>query len=68
MSSHYTDASIAPRTCSAAEEQTPPRDFSEPLGEGLGVFRALMLMLIFYLVLGGILWYGWLAWRHWCAH
>jgi hypothetical protein len=68
MRTHSTDAPIASPECSPAKEETPLHEFSKPLGEGLGVFRALMLMLIFYVVLGGILWYASHAWRHWRAH
>lgn len=63
LSTHFSEASLAPPKSSPAEEDTCVREYSKPLGEGLGVFRALMLMLIFYFVLGGILWYAWHAWR-----
>ena len=68
MSTHNIDASIAPPESSVVEVENPPAEFSRRAGEGLGVFRALLLMLIFYLASGWAIWFAWHAWRHWRAH
>ena len=68
MSTRYTNASIAPPKATPAQGEPCQGEFDQPLNEGLGVFRAFVLILIFYFVVGGILWYGWHAWRHWRVH
>ena len=67
MNAQNTKASIPPPE-TAAKEETCLREVARPAGEGLGVFRAFVLVLIFYFALGGILWYAWHAWRQWRAH
>lgn len=63
--------SIDPRDASVARVEPPPADPEPPVdescdvGEGLGVFRALFLILIFYAASGLLIWFAWHAWRHW---
>ena len=66
--------SIDPRDASAArsepfpvEEEAPARASSQGIGEGLGVFRALILMVILYLAAGFLVWFAWHAFRHWAS-
>jgi hypothetical protein len=68
MSTDPPDASAAPSEDSRSGEETPVRESSGPIGEGLGVFRALILMVIFYVVSASIIWFAWHAWRHWHTH
>jgi hypothetical protein len=49
----------------AADEEKPSPERSRELGEGLGVFRALILMFLFYLAAGWIVWIAWAAFQHW---
>lgn len=65
--SDTADASAHPNN-SAADGEMRPRPRSRELGEGLGVFRALLLMAIFYLAAGGIVWLIWSAFRHLRTH
>ena len=61
-------SSSAGSTNSPADDEMPSPDRSREAGEGLGVFRALILMAIFYLAAGGIVWLVWNAVRYWHAH
>jgi len=64
MSINLSSASAAHSESFLADEGTRARDASYPINEGLGVFRALLLMLILYLALGSLFWFVWHAWRH----
>ena len=68
MSTDPSDASAAHSEDSESGQGTPVRETSNGIGEGLGVFRALLLMLIFYAASASILWFAWQAWRHWRGH
>jgi hypothetical protein len=65
-----TDVSKAPLDgqeatgISQASESSRPH----PAGEGLGVFRGLLLMVLFYIAIGFLGWFAWNAFRHWHAH
>jgi len=48
--------------------EPPAGETSAPIGEGVGLFRGLLLMLLFYAALGWALWFAWHAWRQWQAH
>ena len=67
MSIDPRDASAARSEPFPAQEELPVREPSPEIGEGLGVFRALLLMLILYLAAGFLLWFAWHAWRHWAS-
>ena len=64
MSTDPTKVSAA-RAEDPVSEQTPAREPVKRIDEGLGVFRALILMLIFYLAAASVLWFAWHAWRYW---
>ena len=68
MSTDPSDASAAHSDDSEPGEETPVRATSNGVGEGLGVFRALLLMLFFYAASAAVIWFGWQAWRHWHTH
>jgi len=53
---------------SVATEETPDREPLQRVGEGIGVFRALLLTVLFYVAFGFMIWFAWQAWRHWRAH
>jgi len=47
----------------------PARESSSArIGEGLGVFRAVLFMLALYIGLGFLAWFAWHAWRLWHSH
>jgi hypothetical protein len=54
-----SDANVPPD-----DKEPPSRKSSEEPGEGLGVFRALILMAIFYLLAAGIVWLVWHTFWH----
>jgi len=68
MSTDSPDASAAPSEPPESGEETSPRPPSARIDEGLGVFRGLILMLIFYAASALLVWAGWQAWRHWHTH
>jgi len=47
----------------SSEQQNPTR-----LGEGLAVFRALLIMAMFYVAFGFLAWFGWHAFKQWRGH
>ena len=68
MSTKGTDAPVAaPKTIVAAEE-TSEQQPAKRMGEGLGVFRALLLTAIFYIAFGFLAWVAWHAFMNWRAH
>jgi len=65
MSTEGTKASIADPRPSDAIEEASESATSQRIGEGLGVFRALILTALFYLALGSLLWGLWQAIAYW---
>lgn len=68
MSTEATKPTAADTKVSMAAEETPEPDLKQRIGEGLGVFRALLLTIVFYMAFGSILWFAWHAFKHWRAH
>jgi len=68
MSSDPTNASAAQSQSSESGNETAARDPSKRIDEGLGVFRALILMLMFYAASASMIWLAWYVWHHWYAH
>ena len=65
MSTKSTNAPVtAPKTVVDAGE-TPEQQPSKRMGEGLGVFRALLLTAIFYVAFGFLAWFAWHAFMNW---
>ena len=67
MNPDPNEAPAGPLEPPSPDPETPVGEPSHNVREGLGVFRALLLMLIFYLAAGFLLWFVWHAWRHWHA-
>ncbi len=67
MSTKGTNAPLPGASESAADERAEAQP-SKRVGEGLGVFRALILMSVFYVVLGMLGWLLWHLFRHWHSH
>jgi len=67
MSTEVNKATLAGQKEIVAEEATA-KGPSERIGEGLGVFRALLLMILFYVAFGILAWYGWHVFHHWRGH
>lgn len=67
MSTDVTKASLAGQKETMAEE-APATEPVRRIGEGLGVFRALLLMIMFYAAVGFLAWFGWHAFQHWRGH
>jgi hypothetical protein len=68
MSTEGTDTPVAAAKttlipAASSERQNPPR-----IGEGLGVFRALLIMVLFYVAFGFLAWFGWHAFKQWRSH
>ena len=53
-----------------AEVEEAPASERPPVGEGIGVFRALLLTILAYATFGFIAWYAWHVFRHlhWHVH
>ena len=68
MSTKGTKVSVAGTEPSVAPEETPDREPSQRIGEGIGVFRGLLLTALLYIAFGFLVWFAWHAWRHWPAH
>lgn len=51
----------------AAKEQ-PEQESAQHGGEGIGVFRALLLTALFYIALGFAVWFAWNLFRQWRGH
>ena len=67
MSTKGTKASVSGTEPSVAAEETPDREPSQRIDEGIGVFRALLLTALFYVAFGFLIWFAWHAWKHWHA-
>jgi len=67
MSTEVTKPTLAEETPASAEEAKGTTS-SEGLGEGLAVFRALLLMVLSYVVFGFLGWIAWHAFRQWRGH
>jgi len=65
MSTQGTKDSMAETRAPGAVEETPDSKASRRMGEGLGVFRALLLTALFYISLGFLLWFAWHTFQHW---
>ena len=67
MSTEVTKASVAGQDQIVAEEALE-REPSRRIGEGVGVFRALLLTILFYGAFGFLAWFAWHAFQHWRGH
>ena len=61
MSTESIKACMADSDAPGAVEETPELEAPQPIGEGLGVFRALLLTVLFYIVSGLLVWLAWHA-------
>jgi len=68
MSTQGTKRSIANPLSAVTAEVTPERERPRRTGEGVGVFRALLITVLIYAACGFLLWYAWHVFRHWRAH
>ncbi len=68
MSTKGIKASVAGTEPTGAAEEAPNREPLQRVGEGIGVFRALLLNFLFYVAFGFLIWLAWHAWRHWHPH
>ena len=66
MSTDPTEPTVSPLEASEAAEQPMALEVAER-GEGIGVFRALILTVLIYSAGASILWFAWRVWRHWRA-
>ena len=64
MSTECTNAPIVAAKLTVAAEQSSERQNSKPMGEGLSVFRGLLIMMLFYIAFGFFIWFAWQALRH----
>jgi hypothetical protein len=64
MGTEGTKASLAGSNESPAEEKVE-RKPAPRTGEGVGVFRALLIMALFYVVFGLLIGLAWYAFQHW---
>ena len=67
MSTDVTKAPLDGHEAAGARRATES-EHPRSVGEGLGVFRGLLLMLFFYLAIGFLGWLGWNAFMHWHTH
>ena len=64
-----TDVTKAPLDGQQATDARKVSETERPhVGEGLGVFRGLLLTLLFYIAIGVLGWFAWNALRHWHTH
>ena len=64
-----TDVTKAPLDGQQATDARKVSEADRPhVGEGLGVFRGLLLMLLLYFAIGILGWFGWNAFRHLHIH
>ena len=61
MSTESTNAPIAAQKAIVDAAETPEQQPSKRMGEGLGVFRALLLTAILYVAFGFLAWFAWHA-------
>jgi hypothetical protein len=65
MSTKGIKAQVAGTEPPVAPDEAPDREPLQRVGEGIGVFRALLLTALFYVAFGFMIWFAWHAWRHW---
>jgi hypothetical protein len=68
MSTEGTNAPIVAAKTTVAAEQASERQNSKRMGEGLSVFRGLLIMALFYAAFGFLLWFAWHALKHSHSH
>jgi hypothetical protein len=68
MSSEGTKAPLAGTDTSGAAEETERPETRQRPGEGIGVFRALIITALIYAVLGFLIWFAWDAFFHVRGH
>ncbi len=68
MSTEGTNAPVVAAKTIVAAEETSEQQNPQRVGEGLGVFRALLLTVAFYFAFGVLAWVAWLAFKHWRGH
>jgi hypothetical protein len=67
MSTKIEPASRAVAEAASEPEEVPTPQTLKHVDEGIGVFRALILILLLYAALGSAIWFAWHAWGHWHA-
>ena len=65
MSTKGTDAPVVNQEDIAASNAATEREPAPRMGEGLGVFRALLLTALLYLAFGSLVWFTWHMFRQW---
>jgi len=68
MSTESTKARMADTGAPGAVQETQQSAVSQPMGEGLGVFRALLLTALFYVMFGSLIWFPWHAFTSLRSH
>jgi len=69
MSTEGTKATAAAATkAPAVSEDTQEREVPQHVGEGVGVFRALILTALLYIAFGFLIWFAWNLFRQWRGH
>ena len=68
MSMEGTKASAADPKTEVGPGEASEREPSQPIGEGLGVFRALLITVLFYIAFGFLICFAWFAFAHRHAH
>lgn len=64
MGTEGTKVSLAGPNESTAEQKIE-QEPSQGMGEGVGVFRALLIMALFYLAFGLSIWFVWHTFQRW---
>lgn len=68
MNTEHTNGPLAGTKTEAGEEMRNRGTAPEPVDEGLGVFRGLLIMFLSYVAFGVLAWYVWQAVSQWIHH
>ena len=68
MSTKGTEAPIVNQEAIDASDAQSEGQVAPRMGEGLGVFRALLLTAFFYIACGSLVWFAWHMFRQWRRH
>ena len=68
MSTEGNKATAIHPKAPAVPEETRGREATQPADEGVGLFRGLIIMALFYLAFGFLVWFAWTLFSQWRGH